>query len=1044
VAIELRFNDGELRSVNMTDDSAMRFYMNGTHNWNPQPSSTATQLRYGNDSASYIQTYLSGSFTYSSPGVPISGRVTSVLEYPGFGDWKFSISGLPNVSYNPATWDTWTMFKSVIDQGVIVHGMSVADVLIGGAGADVVYGNGGGDILYGNGGSDSLQGGAGEGFTDAMRDTLYGGPGNDTLDGGAGSAANLFGGPGNDLHIVTAGNWQTPFENPGGGFDTVRFGSIWTGGGAWSVQPNVERVETFHTADSTLRPNYPEHYVYGSAQTVEFAGCEDRDWFQASITVGASMWGYGGSDNLYGSNTSDLLDGGAGDDTILGWEGDDTYVVDSPTDVVLERGTNGSISSGNDSVISYVDWTLNLDTGGGASGDFENLYLAGGAISGTGNAINNRIDGNALANSLAGMDGNDTLLGVAGEDSLYGGEGQDVLDGGGGADRLAGGGSHDFYYVGRGDTIVESARGGIDTVLADFSYTLPGQTENLHLRSGVIGRGNALDNSLLGNSLGNELYGGAGADTLDGDSGADTLVGGDGNDVYAMPDGADLIVETAAGGVDTMVADRTGRLAENVEILHLVGAAEAKGTGNRLDNRLLGNSAANELYGLDGDDFLDGGGGADSLYGADGDDTYLYAPGDSLFEGPGRGYDSVSSEVSLRLLANFEALLLLGTADLDATGTEEANALTGNAGANGLAGLGGDDILIGGAGDDTLRGGLGDDAMAGRRGDDVYFVDSFGDVVDERADGGSDTVFSFVDYTLPAEVESLTLRGEALAGTGNDAGNSIVGNEADNVLDGGAGADTLEGGAGDDILVTDGSDALLDGGSGLDTLRVQHDVGPDLALLGDEIIQSIERIELSVGAENRLQISRDQLAAVTGEDGRLTVFGDEGDTVFFASAYYEVPGARDGFTRYKVVGAGDVDIAQGITVETSGIVGTPGDDVLVLGGLFMAGGLGDDTLVMPSFYDLPLSGRLGVDWFIYGFENVDMTSDGRNAAHLDAASVLAESDTGRLKVTGTAEDLLFLNAADGWESQVVGEYVIYTSQSGAVVEVAAAIGQSVM
>jgi len=60
-------------------------------------------------------------------------------------------------------------------------------------------------------------------------------------------------------------------------------------------------------------------------------------------------------------------------------------------------------------------------------------------------------------------------------------------------------------------------------------------------------------------------------------------------------------------------------LGADVENLTLTGTA-VNGTGNALNNMLVGNSEANTL---------DGGGGADTMQGADGDDTCVV---DSFFD----------------------------------------------------------------------------------------------------------------------------------------------------------------------------------------------------------------------------------------------------------------------------------------------------------------------------------------------------------------------------------------------------------------------------
>lgn len=160
-----------------------------------------------------------------------------------------------------------------------------------------------------------------------------------------------------------------------------------------------------------------------------------------------------------------------------------------------------------------------------------------------------------------------------------------------------------------------------------------------------------------------------------------------------------------------------------------------------------------------------------------------------------------------------------------------------------LSGTGGNDVLTGRAGNDYLDGLAGADRMAGGKGDDTYVVDTVGDVVTELANEGIDLVYAGVTYTLPANVENLTLTGSALGapsshvpsgvtlptlpanssapgtnGTGNDRDNVLVGNERKNTLTGGAGSDTLDGGAGDDKLI---------GGIGSDTYILRRGYGAD-------------------------------------------------------------------------------------------------------------------------------------------------------------------------------------------------------------------------
>jgi len=121
----------------------------------------------------------------------------------------------------------------------------------------------------------------------------------------------------------------------------------------------------------------------------------------------------------------------------------------------------------------------------------------------------------------------------------------------------------------------------------------------------------------------------------------------------------------------------------------------------------------------------------------------------------------------------------------------------------------------------------------GGAGDDIYVVDSASDQVSESVNAGADRVDASVSYTLPANVESLTLTGTtAISGTGNELANTLIGNTAANILTGGAGADGLTGGDGLDTLVGGAGDDSLAGGAGDDTYRFSR--GDGLDLIADE------------------------------------------------------------------------------------------------------------------------------------------------------------------------------------------------------------------
>lgn len=185
-------------------------------------------------------------------------------------------------------------------------------------------------------------------------------------------------------------------------------------------------------------------------------------------------------------------------------------------------------------VTSSVSYTL--------SATAQNLLLTGEAnVDGTGNDLSNVIVGNS------------------GDNHLFGGAGNDTISDGYGADTMAGGAGDDTYYVNNpgkieADVIVEAVGEGIDTVISSSGYALSDNVENLILtgKGGATGKGNDLDNVLIGNIGANILDGDDGNDTIFGGGGADTIVGRAGNDLLTGGAGDDTFWFQPGDGKDVI------------------------------------------------------------------------------------------------------------------------------------------------------------------------------------------------------------------------------------------------------------------------------------------------------------------------------------------------------------------------------------------------------------------------------------------------------------------------------------------------------------
>jgi len=780
--------------------------------------------------------------------------------------------------------------------------------------------------------------------------------------------------------------------------------------------------------------------------------------------------GRGGNDVLLGDAGNDFLDAGTGNDTMNGGLGDDTYVVDSSGDVVSENNPLGGIDTVRSSAptLTLGDNIENLILVPGA-GDIEGI---GNTLDNviTGNEGNNRLEGRAGNDTLIGGGGVDTMLGGVGDDIYFvdnaadevidnpgqgfdqvfttvsytlagdseievltlqpgagningigngfanlivGNAGNNLLDGGEGDDVMRGGIGNDTYVISSAGDVVEElvgVGGGTDLIRSNISFDLntPSGTniENLTLLESpdaLNATGNGLRNVIRGNSLNN---------FIDGGGGDDTLIGGDGDDTYLVNDSSDIITEFAGQGIDTVRSQSTLTLAANLEILILEpGFGNINGTGNQLNNTIIGNEGVNSLSGGEGDDFLDGGTGIDSFTGGLGNDTFVVDNStETVVEAVGEGIDEVRSSVTYTLGANLEDLILTGTNAINGTGNNLSNVIEGNIANN---------VLDGRGGADTMRGGLGDD---------TYFVDNINDIIEELEDEGVDQVFSTISYTLSDFVENLTLTGitgnENLVGTGNNRRNTIIGNNGDNQLLGLGGNDVLVGSGGNDLLDGGTGDDVMEGGAGNDTYIVTS--------TGDILIEQLgEGTDLVIASESYILGANLENLTLTGATGNedLNGTGNELNNIIIGNnGNNRLDGGLGGVDRLRgglgddtYVVTGEEDIIEELasagfdTVETSGtyvlsanlenliltgtaningfgngdgneIEGNSGNNILdgKGGADTMIGGDGNDTYYVDNIGDFVLENGTGIDTVV---SSIDYDLSGTTLATIENLSL---------------------------------------------------------
>jgi Ca2+-binding RTX toxin-like protein len=259
-----------------------------------------------------------------------------------------------------------------------------------------------------------------------------------------------------------------------------------------------------------------------------------------------------------------------------------------------------------------------------------------------------------------------------------------------------------------------------------------------------------------------------------------SVTGNSANDTFVVYNSADVVVPKAASN-DVVYSAVNYTLPTGVDILILEGTA-SQGIGNS-------DAAGDALYAANASQVA-------TLTGNSANDTFVvYNSADVVVPKVG-SHDIVYTAANFTLPTGVDSMFLEGAAT-QAVGNSDVAGDTLYAANAGIA-----------------------QTLTGHSHNDTFVVYNAGDTVVGQA-GSTDTVYAAASFTLPTNVDTLFLEGNASHGTGNsDANNALYGNAGV--------ASTLVAGSGADLLVVAGTaGTILTGGAGHDTFAFPNVMGKD-------------------------------------------------------------------------------------------------------------------------------------------------------------------------------------------------------------------------
>ncbi len=614
---------------------------------------------------------------------------------------------------------------------------------------------------------------AGDSLTARADDTiLRGGPGDDFLEGVSG-LTSLFGEGDNDTLVPGSG---TTTMNGGPGSDTYELSGTTSSLGTVII----DEVGGCIDQDLVDVSGMTEPFLYIDLAQVSRRDTRGLPSINLTFTSDTGVENILGSpfgDTLRGNSCNNIINGNTEDDFLEGRGGDDTYVIidGGSTDTISELDSEGTDTVDASMVTVDLNWTITAA---------ELSMIADGVV--------------AARGSSGPEPGFDLINGEESIEWLIGGSEKDrfILDEERPLSFVSGGDGFDTLdYSNKTSFVDVSLFKGTTT-----SITAIQEIENV--------LGTIYNDFINGDENRNSLAGLTGNDFINGLRGNDTLSGGPGSDTYIFDDSSGSLgtdsIEEPDSCVDVDVLDFSDFSAPiQIDIaddsLQPVGETVARGfsenllinlssttgieniIGTNQGDIILGNSCANHLQGLDGDDSirgfaendtLEGGDGNDSMRGDNGDDTYLFKKAfssqqDTISELPGEGRDllkwenvdqtdpiTVDLRAELQIASHINRTVVTGESDMSAN-FEDVMTAEGN------------DLITGNAAINTLEGGPGDDSYI------FYSGFGFNTIVENKA-GGFDTLdFSnspngidiYLDETFSARETASSLGAKGLSVT---------------------------------------------------------------------------------------------------------------------------------------------------------------------------------------------------------------------------------------------------------------------------------------